>query len=80
MADEKKAKVKLTGLWKKRIEGNGIEFFTGYIGSAQIEIWPNSFKSDPKHPDYNLFITEAYKKENKDASAPIFNNNDTLPF
>ena len=86
MTTEKKPKLKLTGLWKKRIEGSGIEFFTGYLGSAQIEIWPNRYKTADNHPDYIMYLTEQFKKDKPktDSETPAFDDkslkNNDFPF
>lgn len=59
---DKKNKFKLAALWKKTLP-NGTEIMTGRLGGAVIEIWPNNYKKSDKHPDYNIIISEPYKKE-----------------
>ena len=59
---QKPAKLKLTALWAKTLS-NGTTIFTGKLGDAQIEIWPNQFKQKDNQPDYNIFLVPPFKKD-----------------
>ncbi len=53
--------IKLTGLWKH--EGKEGTFYTGKLGQGgQILIFRNKFKTEDKHPDFNLFLAASQKK------------------
>jgi len=46
---------KKTGMWKKSSK-DGKEFWSGTIGDEQFLLFPNTFKTEGKHPDYNLIV------------------------
>ena len=60
-AYREKKKIKLTSLWKNTTK-NGIEMFSGFLGDTKIEIWPNGFKKEHKHPDFIIYIVEKEAK------------------
>jgi hypothetical protein len=51
--------VKLTGLWFNKQSNT----FSGKMGSAQIVIAKNKYKTEDKHPDWVLFVAPPRKKE-----------------
>ncbi len=59
--------IQISGLWRNVKDGK--EYFTGYMGSARILIFPNGYKKEAKHPDYVMYIEENKNKEAKTAQA-----------
>ena len=57
--------ITICGLWKNTGK-DGKEYFSGNIGNAKILIFPNTKKTDDKHPDFNLCIAEKTKKNVSD--------------
>lgn len=85
---QKPTKLKLTALWSKTL-GNGTTIFTGKLGDAQIEIWPNKFKQKDNQPDFNIFLVPPFKKdqppqkEQQNFGQPDFSNDNfggDIPF
>lgn len=62
MAESKR--VKMTGLWKNETR-NGKEYWSGNLGSARIEVWPNDRKERDNHPDLNVYLAPRERKENQ---------------
>lgn len=58
MAD---TKVKLGSLWSNESK-NGATYLSGNLGDAKILVFPNSFKKEPKHPDFIVYIASREKK------------------
>ena len=72
---EKKAKIQLTGLWRK--QSNNGEFMVGSISSrASLLIFPNGFKKKETDPDFIAYIAE---NEPKDRPRNSLNESD-IPF
>lgn len=46
--------IKLSGLWLN--EKNGKRYFSGTLGDAKVLIFKNDYKTEDKHPDYNMFL------------------------
>ena len=56
--------IKITGLWKK--EGKNGVFYSGSLGyGAQVLIFANKFKKEPKDLDLNLYIAPKAEPEEK---------------
>jgi hypothetical protein len=49
-------KIQLAGLWAHRTL-NGLEYFSGRIGSEEIVILANEDKHGDDEPDYFLYVT-----------------------
>lgn len=73
--------IKLTGLWANK-DRNGNLVLSGYLGSARLVIFTNTYKKEDKHPDYIAYVDE---QKQKDAPAPSDTptpaaNSDSVPF
>jgi len=68
MADQEKIGV----LWVNQ-DKNGNDYMTGVIGGKKIIIFPNKYKKEAKHPDWNVF-----PQQDRDKLPP--KDNDNIPF
>jgi len=59
--------IQLTGLWLN--EGKRGKFMSGSLGAARILVFRNTHKTDPKHPDYLVYIAPK-KRESATDQAP----------
>jgi uncharacterized protein (DUF736 family) len=60
---------KKIGAWKKQTSKGEVISFT--IDGKRYSMWPNSFKKEDKHPDFNIV---------EDKPKPIDNEKTDLPF
>lgn len=68
--------VKLTGLWKSKTK-QGVSLLSGSLNAVtSLLIMPNTFKKDPKDPDYYIYL----KAREKDATAKPATAPDELDF
>ncbi len=66
--------IKLTGLWKGK-DKNGNTYLSGGLnGITQLTVMPNTYKKNPKEPDYWLYIRPHKKKA--DEAPPAKQEND----
>jgi hypothetical protein len=73
---EQKAKVQLTGLWRK--QGKKGDFLAGSISSRlSLLIFPNQYKQKDSEPDYIAYIAENTPRDQQQR-API--NEEDVPF
>lgn len=56
--------VKLSGIWVNK-DKNGQVYMTGYLGNSRIVILRNSFKTEDKHPGYNMYVQNNVKQESE---------------
>ena len=73
--------IPLTGLWKNTTK-DGKTYMSGNLGGAKVMIFANSYKTEDKHPDYQLYIAENKKKEETKSevkSDPAYSS-DSIPF
>lgn len=65
--------VKLTGLWKSEMK-NGGKMLSGSLNAiTSLLIMPNTFKKEPKEPDYYLYLKPKEKTEKPaQEQAPAF--------
>ena len=54
--------IKLTGLWANK-DKNGNLVLSGYLGSARLVIFTNTYKKEDKHPDYIAYVDEQKQKD-----------------
>jgi len=54
-------KIKFGGLWSNEAK-NGTTYLIGNFGDAKILVFPNSFKREPKHPDFIVYFASREKK------------------
>jgi hypothetical protein len=55
---EKSPMLQLGGLWiNESLSGKG-KYMTGYLGNLKIMVFRNNFKTEDKHPDYVMYLTE----------------------
>jgi hypothetical protein len=72
---------KSIGAWIKQItvKGEKVTILTFAIDGKKYTMWPNKFKKEPKHPDYNIYEDTWEKpKENIRENPKEFIND--LPF
>lgn len=72
-------RIKIASLWSKEIK-TGQTVLSGYFGDADIEIWPNGYKTQDNHPDWIMYVKPKYKKEKEDGNAVQFQAADSIPF
>jgi len=53
--------VKIGALWKNT-DKDGNEYFSGTMGDATLLVFKNNHKSEDKHPDYIVYVTQKKKK------------------
>ena len=59
--------IPLTGLWKSTTN-DGKEYLSGSLNpKIRLMVFPNRYKTEDKHPDYQVFICENSKREEKPA-------------
>ena len=56
--------IPISGLWKST-DKKGNEYFSGYLGSAKLLVFKNTFKKEDKHPDFVIYVAENKKQEEK---------------
>lgn len=63
------------GAWKKTVKTkNGdVEIFSFTINGVRYSMWPNKFKKEQKHPDYQITVDTYEPKQNDDK--PVFVDN-----
>lgn len=55
--------IQLTGLWSNTSK-DGETYLTGNLsGGVRIVVFKNKFKKEPKHPDYQVYLSPSEKKE-----------------
>lgn len=71
------------GAWKKTVKTkNGeVEVISFTINGQRYSMWPNNFKKEEKHPDYQITVDTYDAKDKNKAVVPQYKNvNDDLPF
>lgn len=63
MEDKKNDLVKLGGLWMN--EKSGMNYLSGYLGSAKLLIFSNKYHSKDTDPKYIMYVAPGKKKEEK---------------
>lgn len=63
---ERGAMIQVCGLWKGT-DKNGKTFLSGSLGNVRVMIFLNTFKSDEKHPDYRMYVSEREHDEKRQA-------------
>jgi hypothetical protein len=61
----KPKRVKIGALWESTTQ-NGQVYYAGSFGrggGARLEVWPNRYKTEEKHPDFNVFVVEPLKRD-----------------
>ena len=55
------------GAWKKTVKTkNGdVEIFSFTINGVRYSMWPNNFKKEQKHPDYQITVDTYEPKQNE---------------
>lgn len=71
--------IKLSALWENT-DKNGNPCFSGYLGDSKILVFKNGHKTEPKHPDYIVYLDEKKKKESDAVTPEVMNSSDELPF
>lgn len=67
--------LQLGGLWVNDSK-NGNKYMSGYLGNLKIMVFRNNYKTEDKHPDYVMYLTEKPRNnENSDEQ-----NKDDIPF
>lgn len=61
MEEKQQPMIKLSGLWLN--EKNGQKYFSGNLGDAKVLIFKNKYKTDEKHPDFNLYLAPKPPKQ-----------------
>lgn len=54
---EQSPMLQLGGLWVNESK-SGTKYMTGYLGNLKIMVFRNNYKSEDKHPDYVMYLTE----------------------
>lgn len=58
--------IKVAGLWKNT-DKNGNIYYSGNVNMhTRVVVMSNKFKTDPKHPDFEIYFDEAKKIEQKE--------------
>jgi len=57
--------IKITGLWENETK-DGKKYYSGYMGEAKILVFENGFKTEDKHPAFNLYVAKKPKKDESD--------------
>ena len=71
--------IKLTGLWANK-DKNGNMVLSGYLGSARLVIFTNTYKKDHKQPDYIAYVDEQKQKESPAETSTPAVNSENVPF
>lgn len=75
MANEKTTYVKLGALWMRKME-DGTVILSGTLGDAQVRLFKNNNKSNPKAPDYDICVSP----KKAAAPKPAKQESDEIPF
>lgn len=72
--------IELTGLWLNESK-SGEKYFSGRLGGGKVLIFKNKHKSEDKHPDYRMYVTEVEnpREDSGSAEPPAMESEDT-PF
>jgi hypothetical protein len=54
--------IQLTGLWENT-DKNRNTYYSGNLGNAKLVIFKNTYKKEPKQPDYIIYLDEKEKKD-----------------
>jgi hypothetical protein len=64
------AGIRIAGLWEKQGANNQV-YYEGSFGGAIMRIYSNSYKTEAKHPDLVVYLSEKPKEGQRKAS-PAF--------
>ena len=53
--------IEISGLWEGKTKAGDV-YLSGYMGSAKIMIFRNTYKDKENQPDYKLFVTKNEKQ------------------
>lgn len=67
--------LQLGGLWVNESQ-SGTKYMTGYLGNLKIMVFRNNFKTEDKHPDYVMYLTEKQRDTEKSDEG----DKDDIPF
>lgn len=77
---EGQARIQLSGLWKKKSQ-NGKSYYSGNLGSAQLQLWPNTYKEEgDKRPDLILYVVKRPPKPKPQEAENTATTSDEVPF
>ena len=78
--------IKIGALWSGKTK-NGDPCFTGKMGDAQLLVFRNKFKEQPKQPDYIVYVAKPITKREPSqadidygANNPHIVDEDDIPF
>jgi len=71
-------RVKLCSLWKNKTK-DGKEYLAGYLGDSKIMVFPNGYKTEEKHPDFNVYLVPKKQPEEKKDYGASFPKNEGPP-
>lgn len=57
--------INIGGLWKHKSKKDGKSYLQGSINGAKLLVFPNQNKTKENQPDYNMFLVEKEKQEDK---------------
>lgn len=70
--------IKITGLWKSK-DKNGNTYLSGSLNNiTQLMVMSNTYKTDPKQPDYFLYLKPCQKKEEIPPPKTLFKDDDVM--
>jgi len=59
--------IPLAGLWAKYNDDGSLKVMSGPLGNARLVVFPNQYKKEDKHPDFNVYVqTNDYKKDKQE--------------
>ena len=59
--------VSLCGLWKNSSEKG--DYLSGTLGGARVVVFKNTYKKEPKHPDYQMYVSKRKKRGDADGQS-----------
>jgi len=65
----------LCGLWENT-DKNGKKYLSGNLGNMKIMVFRNTFKTEDKHPDYQVRVTQCSRSAESKPAEP----EDSIPF
>ena len=76
--------VEIFALWENTSQAGDV-YFTGYMGNADVVVFKNQYKKEPKHPDYRVFVKrkkekKSFKPSSSKPKTPQIELDDDVPF
>jgi hypothetical protein len=65
MKENKKDLIEVCRLWENDLQGGGTYMSSEFVGRVRFMLFKNGFKTEPKHPDWVLYVCPA-RRHKKD--------------